>query len=581
MVGRFFFYIFVLFFLSLEVQAESICSATGLDEDSCVNTKDEDDKDKVVASVTSTESSCAANGGEWQCTQADSVTSQGCFCNFSSPAPVDDNVPGRESTCFDSRGNLDRLEVERQKEELQAARNAAIAARLRSALERCGVARSGVDSSCSDSPSLPSSGASAGSSVEACEGARDSASAGLTQIDSLRPSCERARSSILECHQELREVELVPDEHHTICGEDVTIEGGLAEDDATALSEGIQAAESSQTEASSFLSGLDSLTQELNAGIARAEQCIAQLRKRQPEEERQIAAEGPPRNSEDPRKVDSDRQGPGRQRRGSSSGLGELARGLSGGLRGRSPSSSSPSRPEAMPSPSRKSYSKSSSSSFSYSNPTDGGGRGYRGASHGGLGSDGLSAGAVDSGFNLNTASPSGGSKVPSSRASTGRGGRGGAGGGFAPSSGGGSSPTQAGGSRRGFASAKDRNLVLGFKSLKASNGGAGLSVKPNDFKKHGKANMQKRLAEAQKKFGKDMPLIFKNGQFVLDFLAMKESEAFKAKRAAMEKFWDGKSGNRQPTSMEELNVHQNANAKIWSLLNFRYRKEFYNVRRN
>lgn len=151
-----------------------------------------------------------------------------------------------------------------------------------------------------------------------------------------------------------------------------------------------------------------------------------------------------------------------------------------------------------------------------------------------------------------------------------------GGGSGFLPSSSDGANGLVGGKNQRGFKTVKARNLVQGFKSLKASNGGATLSLKPSDYKEYGAQGMKQKLAEAQKKFGKDMPLIFKNGQFVLDFLAMKETEMFRSKRVAMQKFWSGEE-SRKPTYIEDLDVHQNSNAKIWSLLHLRYRKEFKN----
>lgn len=64
---------------------------------------------------------------------------------------------------------------------------------------------------------------------------------------------------------------------------------------------------------------------------------------------------------------------------------------------------------------------------------------------------------------------------------------------------------------------------------------------------------------------------------FGLRFATKLYAEMFRSKRAAMQKFWSGEE-SRKPAYIEDLDVHQNPKAKIWSLLNFRYRKEFYNV---
>jgi hypothetical protein len=127
---------------------------------------------------------------------------------------------------------------------------------------------------------------------------------------------------------------------------------------------------------------------------------------------------------------------------------------------------------------------------------------------------------------------------------------------------------------RRGvFRSAKERNLINGFKSVKASDGGAGISIRPADFKRFGRSRLKKKLAEARDKHGKDLPLIFKNGKFVLDFLAMKELSNFKARAAAMERHMSGGS-KRGTASIEDLPVHQNASLNIFKLMNFRYEKQ-------
>lgn len=183
----------------------------------------------------------------------------------------------------------------------------------------------------------------------------------------------------------------------------------------------------------------------------------------------------------------------------------------------------------------------------------------------------------VDAKFNMGSDKPLGGDSTISGKSSAlaaAPGARGG-GTGFFPSSSDGTNSDSGAKDQRQFKTAKARNLVQGFKSLKASIGGATLSVKPSDYKKYGAQAMKQKLAVAQKKFGKDMPLIFKNGTFVLDYLAMKETEMFKTKRASMEKFWSGEE-SRKPTYIEELDVHQNPNSKIWSLLNLRYKKIFY-----
>lgn len=123
--------------------------------------------------------------------------------------------------------------------------------------------------------------------------------------------------------------------------------------------------------------------------------------------------------------------------------------------------------------------------------------------------------------------------------------------------------------------SAKARNLISGYKTVKASDGGGSLSIKPIDFKKYGATSLKKKLADARSKHGKDLPLIFRNGKFVLDFLAMKDSKAFKARTSAMESYLKG--GVRDVASAKNLNIHQNPKLNIFKIMNFRYHRQDLN----
>jgi hypothetical protein len=78
---------------------------------------------------------------------------------------------------------------------------------------------------------------------------------------------------------------------------------------------------------------------------------------------------------------------------------------------------------------------------------------------------------------------------------------------------------------RRNFTKAEDRNLVLGYKKVKKD--GQDLTYKPEDLEKIGRTAMLKKLEEAKKKFGDDTPLLFQNGEFVRDYLEMKNRLAW------------------------------------------------------
>lgn len=141
----------------------------------------------------------------------------------------------------------------------------------------------------------------------------------------------------------------------------------------------------------------------------------------------------------------------------------------------------------------------------------------------------------------------------------------------------------------RNYANTQQRNLVGGYKNVKAGDGGGDLSIRPNDFRRYGSTVLKTKLNEARKKYGKDMPLIFRNGKFVLDFLAMKESEKFQNRKAAMENFWNGKEKRKpaysQPSSSDSTLgsdkkplVHLNSELNIWPLLNYRYRQALSDI---
>ncbi len=122
---------------------------------------------------------------------------------------------------------------------------------------------------------------------------------------------------------------------------------------------------------------------------------------------------------------------------------------------------------------------------------------------------------------------------------------------------------------RRGK-TAKARNLAQGYKTMKASDGGSSFSIKPSSFKKFGSKALKQKLAAARKLHGKDMPLIFRNGKFVLDFLAMKEARKFKARNVAMENRLKGGNGDVE----KELFVHENSRLNIFRIMNFRYQRQ-------
>ena len=104
-------------------------------------------------------------------------------------------------------------------------------------------------------------------------------------------------------------------------------------------------------------------------------------------------------------------------------------------------------------------------------------------------------------------------------------------GGGFGSrNNGGGVSPStnanQRGQARRRFASTKKRNLVLGYKRVKR--GGSALTYHPTDLKKYGRDHVLTMARKAKKTFGEETPLLFENGEFIRDYLEMKNSLAWK-----------------------------------------------------
>ena len=94
-----------------------------------------------------------------------------------------------------------------------------------------------------------------------------------------------------------------------------------------------------------------------------------------------------------------------------------------------------------------------------------------------------------------------------------------------------GATPTNSNrGPRRSYASANERNLVLGYKKAKSgvAGGSGSLTYHPDDLKKYGKDEILRQASEARDKFGKDTPLLFKNGRFVRDYLEMKNRLAWR-----------------------------------------------------
>jgi hypothetical protein len=125
------------------------------------------------------------------------------------------------------------------------------------------------------------------------------------------------------------------------------------------------------------------------------------------------------------------------------------------------------------------------------------------------------------------------------------------------------------------------RNLINGYKNVKPTDGGGSLSIKPGDMKRYGMRTMKTKLNEARKTFGLKVPLMFKNGKFVRDFLAMKESKGFKSRQAAMESYWKGdnvKNGAGEHECVSLNQCHTNEKASIFKLMNFRLQKSFYKV---
>jgi len=134
----------------------------------------------------------------------------------------------------------------------------------------------------------------------------------------------------------------------------------------------------------------------------------------------------------------------------------------------------------------------------------------------------------------------------------------------------------------RGRSSLSTRNLVNGYRNVRATDGGGSLSIRPRDIKKYGKKIMKAKLSAARKVFGKTIPLMFKNGKFVRDFLAMKEAKGFKSRQAAMEGYWRGETAthsSHNPTlsllesCTEEQQCHLNENENIFNLMHLKVQK--------
>jgi len=125
------------------------------------------------------------------------------------------------------------------------------------------------------------------------------------------------------------------------------------------------------------------------------------------------------------------------------------------------------------------------------------------------------------------------------------------------------------------------RSLISGYKNVKPSDGGGSLSIRPSDMKKYGYNNMKAKLNAARKTFGLKVPLMFKNGKFVRDFLALKEGKGFKSRQAAMESYWKGnniKNGVGEHACVSLNQCHTNEKASIFKLMNFRLQKSFYKM---
>jgi len=142
-----------------------------------------------------------------------------------------------------------------------------------------------------------------------------------------------------------------------------------------------------------------------------------------------------------------------------------------------------------------------------------------------------------------------------------------------------GQEPGKRRGSRR--VAAQGRSLINGYKTVKAKDGGGNLSIHPSAFKKYTKKQMKQKLNEARKTYGKKVPLKFTNGEFVMDFLAMKDAKNFKKKHSSMDKFWRGE--NKAPVTGMDCEIkqecHSNASSNIFKIMNFRMMKTMYNVK--
>ena len=107
-------------------------------------------------------------------------------------------------------------------------------------------------------------------------------------------------------------------------------------------------------------------------------------------------------------------------------------------------------------------------------------------------------------------------------------------------------------GRRRNFSNSKDRNLLLGYK--KVTRNGSAFTFSSKDLKKYGRDYMIKAAKEARKNLRKkDTPLLFKNGRFVIDYLEMKESLAWKRHNQRMKNRMSGLFNSQKEQKAKEF----------------------------
>ena len=107
-------------------------------------------------------------------------------------------------------------------------------------------------------------------------------------------------------------------------------------------------------------------------------------------------------------------------------------------------------------------------------------------------------------------------------------------------------------GRRRNFSNSKDRNLLLGYK--KVTRNGSALTFSSRDLKGYGRDYMIKAAKEARKNLRKkDTPLLFKNGRFVIDYLEMKESLAWKRHNQRMKNRMSGLFNSQKEQKAKEF----------------------------